>query len=96
MGNVVRVDWEGEDFGLGLTDRLSAQQWEEMMGSGVDLEIIAHPKNGCWAMSPLGRWRRNEYTSDYGILGGLPSAQWWDFYQAIGQILLSTTTRQKG
>ena len=90
LGNVVRVDWKSEDFGLGVIDRLAPYYWEELMRSAVDIEISAHPKHSCWAMSPLGNWRRNEYMSDYGIWGGLPSVQWWNCYQAIGELLLST------
>ncbi len=92
LGNVVRVDWKGKDFGLGVIDRLAEHQWEALMRSAVDMEISAHPEYGCWAMSPLGRWRRHEAMTDHGIWGGLPSVQWWDCYQAIGQLLLSTPT----
>lgn len=93
FGDVVRVDWRGDDFGLGVIDRLAEHQWEELMRSAVDLEISAHPEYGCWALSPLGRWRRNEAMKDHGIWGGLPSLPWWNCYQAIGQVLLSAPTR---
>ena len=89
-GDVVRLDWKGEDFGLGVIERLAEHEWEELMRSFVDMEIIAHPAYGCWGMSLLGKWYRNEAMKDHGILGGLPSVQWWDCYQAIGEVLLST------
>lgn len=74
FGDVIRVDWEGKDLGLGVIGRLVEQPWEALMRSAVDIEIIAHPEYGCWAMSPLGDWRRNEFMHDQGIWGGLPSA----------------------
>ena len=90
LGNVVRVDWKSEDFGLGVIDRLAPYYWEELMRSAVDIEISAHPKHSLLGHVTLGNWRRNEYMSDYGIWGGLPSVQWWNCYQAIGELLLST------
>ena len=87
FGDVVGVDWKGEDFGLGLIDQLTAYQWPELMISIVDLDIKAAPECGCWAISPLGKWRPNEM-NDQGITGGLPSSQWWSCYQDIGQLLL--------
>ena len=93
FGDVVRLDWKGNDFGLGVIDRLSEYQWEALMRSAVDMELIAHRGYGCWAMSPLGRWRPSELMRDHGIWGGFPSAPWWDCYQAIGQLLLEIPAR---
>ena len=65
LGNVVRVDWEGSDFGLGVIDRLAEHQWEALMRSAVDsssrLRLLGHVPP--W---PLEEARGDERSGDIG------------------------------
>ncbi len=91
FGNIVRIDWKGKNFGLGLKDELAKHQWEELKWMGVDIEITARPEYRCGAISPCWSWMEGEEMSYQGIFGDLPSIQLWKCYQAIGQLLLTTS-----
>ena len=80
-GRVIRVRWEGEDFGLGIVEHLSQNiqlptaSLESIGEVGYDFEIRARPDHGCWILTVE------------GVLA--PSKQEWDCYQSIASALLA-------
>ena len=78
LGEVIGVKWKGEDYGLGIIERLSKlsitnvildSHWQ---GINADLEINAEPKHSCWLM-----WTKT-----------IPTQELWDCYQSIAGELL--------
>jgi hypothetical protein len=81
VGKVTGLRWRGEDFGLGLVDRLNgdpALAIAIITGRG-GLDIRVHPKHGCWTLTT-------------GRNGGppIPSLELWDSYQTVARQLLAT------
>ena len=76
IGPVRKVIWKGQDFGLGIIDRLNADRSlkNPIMGS-PDLQIWAEPKHGCWIISTKGR--------------RAPTRTLWSCYQSIANHLLT-------
>ena len=78
VGKVVDLKWKGEDFGLGLIERLShdVSLNKQIIMDAHDLGIVGYPEHSCWILAvedvvaPL---KRN-----------------WDCYQSIASHLLGT------
>lgn len=79
---VVDLRWEGDDFGLGIVDRLNSDvsiMSLIMQMSDLDVKIHAHHRHRCWIISTK--------TND------APSKELWDCYQAIARHLLAEWPR---
>lgn len=76
VDEVVDLHWEGNDLGLGIIDRLNSDEFikGEIMRSGDNVEIDAHPDDGCWIISTEAK---------------VPSQSLWRCYEAIAQHLLA-------
>ena len=78
LGEIIGVKWKGEDYGLGIIERLSKLSITNVIfdshrqGINADLEINAEPKHGCWLM-----WTKT-----------VPTRELWDCYQSIAGELL--------
>jgi hypothetical protein len=78
LGEVIGVKWKGEDYSLGIVERLSQPSITKVIfdsyrqGIAADLEIDAEPGHGCWAIT----------------IKTVPSQELWNCYQSIAARLL--------
>jgi len=81
----IGVNWKGEDYGLGIIERLSKLSITNVIidshrqGIDADLEIDAEPKHGYWLM-----WTKT-----------VPTRELWDCYQSIAVELLEIPCQEK-
>ena len=76
FGQVVDVQWEGEDWGTGVIHRLNSDhQLKHPIMESHDVKIEAIGDYGCWIMSTQTR--------------DVPSGELWNCYQVIAQHLLT-------
>jgi len=79
LGPVTGLRWEGDDFGLGIIDRLNNEiSVHSPIKSNHDLTIEADPAHGCWIMFEKVYWGQG-HPMDKTL---------WDCYQSIAQQLL--------
>ena len=72
FGDVVRVDWKGNDFGLGVIERLSEYPWEALMRSAVDgthrssrVRLLGHVTS--WPLEAERAYARSWYMGRFPI-----------------------------
>jgi hypothetical protein len=81
VGRVVDLQWKGNDFGLGIIERLNNDILiKDLILGSSDVNIYGHRFHQCWTMS----------TEWSGV-----SLELWNCYQAIAHHLLAEWPRQE-
>ena len=83
FGKVVDLKWEGEDLGLGLSERLNFDVLlNKLLMDTHDMEIGSYPEDSCWILTASPSTEKQPTPA--------PSVYLWECYQAIARHLLAT------